>query len=208
MFFCVAAVMMLAVTDYAQALTIEGTEFPLYTEIDDEFATSHGVLFSSDMPFVTFGVETYGGKVKSGISGTDPSRNPEYSYAAFYAKIEITFVDPSDGVTPGVINGTVNALCGDGGGDIDYLRMRAFDASNSLMGTVLSSGTAQQNISFTGTGIHKVIFDRQPNSPTYSSSNTFLDSLSFPTPVPEPCGLVLLSLGGLVLRRKRKHPLG
>ena len=178
-------------TSVADAGTIEGTEYPLYTRIDNQFATSQGGLF---IPFVTFGVD--GGV--TGIYGTDPS-----GYARFWAPIEVTFVLPADGTTPAVVNGTVSAIWGDGGGDVDYLRLRAYDASGSLLGTVNSSGTTWQSISFTGSGIRRAIFDQQPGAP--SSSDTFLDSLTFPTPIPEPATLLIVAAAGLPMLLKRRR---
>jgi hypothetical protein len=47
-------------------------------------------------------------------------------------------------------------------------------------------------ISFTGTGIHRIIIEQNPLGS--STSNTALDFLMFPTPVavPEPAGAVLV----------------
>lgn len=183
---------------------IEGTEFPIYALIDDEFATTEGALFSSNMGFVTLR-RNGGTQGPLGISGTDADGyGPEFGFSAFFAPIEVTFVDPANESTPGIVNGSIIALWGDGGGDFDLLRLRAYDLSGDLLGTVNSSGTTWQTISFTGSGIHRVIFDQAPNA--LGTSDTFIDRLSFPTPVPvpEPSTIALLAIGSVVVARRRK----
>lgn len=187
----------------AVPITIEGTEFPLFTPIDDEYASS-GVLFSSNMPFAT--LSGIGGR--TGIIGTDPGSNPAFGFAQFNAPIRAIFVDPTDGVTPSTVTGTVSAVWGDGGGDLDLMRMRLFDLGGNLIDTVLSQTNTFTTISFTGMGIHSVLFDQQPGAAF--ASDTFLDSFSFDMPMaaaaPEPTTLWLMGLGlSSLAARARKN---
>lgn len=186
---------LLIITQNVEALIIEGSEYPSFTQVDTQFAQSHGVIFDSNKSFVIFGED---GRGVSLIYGTDPSR----PIAAHFAPIELTFVDPADGITPGVVNGTISAIWGDGGGDVDYLRLRAYNYANVLLGTEYSTGATWQSISFTGNGIHKIVFDQAPGAPY--SSDTALDNLSFPMPVavPEPGTVLLFALGAFVLKRR------
>ena len=192
----------------AATVTIEGTELPTLTKVSDQFSMTHGVVFSSNLPWVTFADD--GGRI--GIYGTDPNGNPGFSNLLFNAPIIVDFVNPTDGISPGVVNGMVSAVWGDGGGDTDFLRLRAFDGVGDILGTVLSSGSTWNNISFSGIGIHQLIFDQAPGAPF--SSDTFLDSLTFdlptaapPSAVPVPAaawlfGTALIGLVGFSKRRK------
>ncbi len=183
-------------------ITVDGTEQPQYTSITNQLALSHGVTFSSTMPFVTFGDN---GVNVPGIYGTDPTSNPFANYAFYGSPIEVTFVDMSDGVSPVVVNGTVSAVFGDGGGDTDGIRLRAYDISNNLIGTQTALSVSFGPISITGTGIRKVIFDQSGLGA--GTSDTFLDSLSYdnPTPVPEPGTCAVLGVGLLALMAGRRR---
>lgn len=187
-------------TNSAFSLTIEGDEFPEYTQIDTEFA-SYGVVFNSNMGYVTFGMD--GGRL--GIFGTDSSGDADYSFLKFNAPIEMTFVDPNDFTKPSYVN-ALSAVWGDGGGDVDFLRLRLFDLNDNLIETVLSEGQSWQTIEYSGSGIHKAIFDQQIGAPY--PSDTFLDSLTFDLPtssVPEPATILLFGIGiaGIVISRFR-----
>jgi len=178
----VPLLLLLLVCRPSVAVVIEGTEFPLYTAVDDEFA-DQGARFSSNLPYVTFARNAGGdGQGVLGVFGTDAGGSgPSFGRLLFSAPIVVTFVDPADGTTPAVVNGTVSAVWGDGGGDTDYIRLRAFDKTDNLIGTIYSSATSWGTVEFAGNGIHKVIFDQQPA--VSATSDTFLDRLSFPTPV-------------------------
>ncbi|MEN8108304.1 MAG: VPLPA-CTERM sorting domain-containing protein [Pseudomonadota bacterium] len=198
---------LISMSSHAATVTVEGTELPTLIPVDTQLAVSHGVVFSSNLLYVTFGCMFCGGnEERIGIYGTDPSGRSFESFATFNAPINVRFVSPVDGTTPALVDGTISAVWGDGGGDTDFLRMRAFDINGNLINSAFSSGAIWQSISLDGQGIHSVIFDQQPGSSF--SSDTFLDSLTFNTPVavpiPAAAWLVcsgLLSLLG-VARRK------
>ncbi|MFH1615641.1 MAG: dockerin type I domain-containing protein [Planctomycetota bacterium] len=183
----VICVLVLLMAGGVYAVVIDGTEYPVYTSIDDDFS-SQGVLFSSNLSFVTFGYNGGGdGQGTAGVFGTDPNfSGPSFGYLSFSAPIIVTFVDPADGSTAAIVNGTVSVVAGDGGGDFDYIRMRAYNIFDNLLGTVNSSGKTWQTINLTGNGIHKVIIDQQAGAP--ATSDTFLDSLTFPNPQLPPIG--------------------
>lgn len=111
-----------------------------------------------------------------------------------------------DGITPAVVNGTISAVFGDGGGDTDGIRLRAYDINNNLLGTQTALSVSWGNISITGVGIHKVVFDQSglggPNS------DTFLDWLSYPEPValPSPGPGLMLGASGLLMSARRRRP--
>lgn len=184
------------------AVMITGNELPMYQPISNQLALSHGATFASTLPYCTFG--TNGANV-DGIYGTDPSFPAQYGNAAYYAPIEITFVSMNDGVTPAIVNGTINAVYGDGGGDIDGVRLRAYDINNVLLGTVTALGVTFTNISISGAGIHRIVFDQSGlGDPT---SDTFLDWVQYPEPVVVPgpgvgSAIALASVAPLLRRRR------
>jgi len=169
------------------AVTIEGTEYPIGTAIDDEFVPV-GVVFSSGLGYVTFADDDF-----VGIFGTAAGSSwAGVAGASFSAPIQATFVSPGNAGVPGVVSGTISARFGDGGGDLDSLRLRALDVNNHSIGIATSQAVDFGTISFTGTGIHRIIIEQNPLG--LNSTNTALDFLTFPTPVavPEPAGAVLL----------------
>jgi hypothetical protein len=197
----VALAALVAAAAPASAVIIQGTELPQYTPVTNQLALSHGATFSSTMPFVTFGTN---GVNTVGIYGTDPSFPPLASYAAYYAPIEITFVSMVDGVTPAVVNGTVNGVFGDGGGDLDGIRIRAFDVSNNLLATSYGLGNTWTPISITATGIRTLIFDQSGFGA--GTSDTFLDWIDYSAPVPVPApGAGAAAVMGAVLAMGRRR---
>ena len=110
----------------------------------------------------------------------------------------------ADGVTPTVVNGTINAIFGDNGGDTDGIRFRVYDLSNTLIATQTALSVSYGNISITGTGIHRLVVDQSGlGDPT---SDPFVDWLSYPDPVstPEPGTLGLLFVAALPIIRRRR----
>jgi hypothetical protein len=198
----VAATVTCALAASANAAIVQGTELAPYVAVTNQLATSHGVVFSSlNNPAVTF-TELIPGLW--GIQGTEPWALPANG-GWFNSPIFATFVDPADGVTPAVVNGTISANWGDGGGDFDAVDMRVFDLSNNLITSQTFSGTSFTLISISGVGIARVEF--WPNTNVGSgTSDTGLDWLSFPTPVvPAPgAGLTGLSLASLFAARRRR----
>lgn len=186
----------------ARGVIVEGTELTQYTSVTNQLAMSHGVIFNSTMGFVTFGVN---GASTVGIYGTEPTANPMANYAWYSSPIEITFVDMGDGVSPAVVNGTVTAMFGDGGGDTDGIRVRAYDINNNLIGTQTALSVSWGTISITGVGIRRLVFDQSGlGSPT---SDTFLDWVDFPTPVavPAPGAAAVGALAMVVGTRRRRR---
>lgn len=190
----VCAVIVLASAAVANAVIVQGTELPQYISVTNQLATSHGVTFSSTMPFVTFGTN---GINVDGIYGTDPTFNPLANFAAYLAPIELTFVDMNDGITPAVVNGTISAVFGDGGGDTDGIRMRAFDINNVLLDTQTALTVSWGNISITANGVYRVVFDQSGQGA--GTSDTFLDWVSYPPPVAVPEPATIVALAGALL---------
>lgn len=185
------------------AVVVQGTELPPYIAVTNQLATSHGAVFSSlNSPFVTF-IELVPGTW--GIMGTEPWANPIAGYAWYSSPIFIQFVDPADGVTPAFVNGTVTAMWGDGGGDLDAVDMRAYDLANNLVTAATFTGVGLTQIQVTGAGIHRVEFwaNTFVGSPT---SDTGLDWIDYPTPVvPAPAGILLVpGAGGMAACRRRR----
>jgi MYXO-CTERM domain-containing protein len=183
---------------HAHAVIVEGTELAPYTAVSNQLATSHGVIFSSlNYNAVTF-TEIY--PTLWGVYGCEPWALP--SNGGWYnAPIFVSFVDPSDGVTPAVV-GTFSANWGDGGGDFDAVDLRAYDLANNLILTQTFTGSTLTVISITAPGINRVEFWANTNvgSPT---SDTGFDWIQYPTPqVPAPGAL--LGLAGLALLRRRR----
>lgn len=185
----------------ASAAIVQGTELAPYQDVTNQLAMSHGVIFSSlNYPAVTF-TELMPGLW--GIQGAEPWAPP--SNGGWYnSPIFATFVNPADGVTPAVVNGTVSARWGDGGGDFDAVDMRAYDLSNNLLAAQTFTGTTFTVISLTANGIARVEFWANTNVGA-GTSDTGLDWLSFPTPfVPAPGAGAALAIAGATLARRRR----
>ncbi len=186
----------------AHGMIVQGTELAPYGLVTNQLAMSHGAVFSSlNSPFVTF-IELMPGIW--GVQGTEPWANPIAGYAWYSSPIFINFVDPSNGVTPAVVNGTITAMWGDGGGDMDAVDMRGYDLSNNLVASQTFTGSTFTQIQITGVGIHRVEFWANTNvgSPT---SDTGFDWISYETPtVPTPGVIATLALGMVVVGRRRR----
>jgi hypothetical protein len=186
----------------AHAAIVQGTELPPYQNVTNQLATSHGVTFASlNFPAVTF-TELMPGLW--GIQGAEPWAPPSNG-GWFNSPIFATFVDPNDGVTPAVVNGTVTARWGDGGGDFDAVDMRAYDLANNLIASQTFTGNTFTIISLTAVGINRVEFWANTNVGS-GTSDTGLDWLDFPTPVavPAPSAAAgLLALAAMTARRRR-----
>jgi hypothetical protein len=199
----VATAVVAAAGTSASGIIVEGTELAQWVvPVTNQLALSHGAIFTSNNGHVTFGTN---GVNTIGIYGTEPWAPAPAGYSWYGAPIEVTFVSMNDGVTPAVVNGTITAMFGDGGGDTDGIRMRAYDISNTLISTSFATTVSFGTVSLTGSGIYRVIFDQSGlGSPT---SDTFLDWLDYPTPeaVPAPGALALLGgvLGMASCRRRR-----
>lgn len=196
----IGAAAAVAMTGAARAvIVVQGTELPSYIAVTNQLAMSHGATFTSNNGAVTFG-EMDPGVV--GIFGTDPTGPSMWGYMAFFSPIEVSFVNMGDGITPTIVNGTISAVFGDGGGDTDGIRLRAYDLANNLIGSSTALSATYGNISFTGVGIHRVVFDQSGlGSPT---SDTFLESLTYPDPIPAPGAALLLAAGTLAVRARRR----
>jgi hypothetical protein len=162
---------------------------------------SHGVVFSSLQPYVTFGEMA---NSVWGIFGTDPTANPLAGYAWFFSPIYMNFVDMSDGVTPAAISGTISGVFGDNGGDFDAIDIRVYDPANNLLQTATFSGNSFTPFSFTDSNISRL--EIWPNTNVGSgTSDTFIDWISFPMPVPAPgAGLAMLIAGSACATRRRR----
>src|SRR5262245_20938526 len=111
------------------AATIEGNEYPIGTAFDNEFVPA-GAVLSAGLGYVTFANDDF-----VGIFGTAPgSAWAGVAGASFSAPIQVIFVVPGNASLPGVVNGTISARYGDGGGDLDSLRLRALDIHNQSIG--------------------------------------------------------------------------
>jgi len=89
-------------TTVGEVVTIDGTEFPEGTSIDDEFS-SVGVLFDSGLGYVTFATDDF-----TGIFGTAPDSTwAGVDGASISAPIHATFIAPGNSLVPGIVNGTI-----------------------------------------------------------------------------------------------------
>lgn len=184
----------------ASAIIVEGTELAPYQAVSNQLAMSHGVIFSSlNYPAVTF-TELMPGLW--GIQGAEPWAPPS-SGGWFNSPIFANFVNPADGVTPAVVNGTVSARWGDGGGDLDAVDMRAYDLNNNLLAAQTFTTTDFSIISLTANGIARVEFWANTNVGA-GTSDTGLDWLMYPTPVPAPGAAGALALAAAALTRRRR----
>ncbi|HYE61638.1 MAG TPA: hypothetical protein VD997_06555 [Phycisphaerales bacterium] len=196
----IAAGVCALVAGAAQGVIVEGTELAPYTAVSNQLASSHGVLFSSlNYPAVTF-TEVY--PTIWGVQGCEPWALP--SNGGWYSSpIFVSFVDPSDGVTPAVV-GTFSANWGDGGGDFDAVDLRAYDLSNNLILTQTFTGIGLTQISITAAGINRVEFWANTVVGDVTSDTGF-DWISYPTPqVPGP-GVVAVMAGGLMAGARRRR---
>lgn len=182
------------------AVIVQGTELAPYIAVTNQLAMSHGATFASlNYPAVTF-TELIPGTW--GVQGAEPFSPP--SNGGWYnAPIFVEFVDPADGVTPAIVNGTITAMWGDGGGDFDAVDLRAYDLANNLITTQTFSGITFTQIQITASGIHRLEFWANTIVGA-GTSDTGWDWLDYPTPqVPAPGAGVALVLAGWGLRRRR-----
>ncbi len=185
----------------AFGVIVQGTELAPYQAVTNQLAQSHGAVFSSlNNPAVTF-TELMPGLW--GIQGTEPWALPANG-GWFNSPIFLQFVDPSDGVTPAVVNGTVSAMWGDGGGDFDAVDMRAYDLANNLITSQTFTGSTFTLIQLTGVGIHRVEFWANTNVGS-GTSDTGLDWVQYPTPVVPAPGALGLLLAGLIPAARRRR---
>ncbi|MBS0196418.1 MAG: hypothetical protein JSR77_06645 [Planctomycetes bacterium] len=201
--FSAAIAALLAAASASHAIIVQGTELSPYIAVTNQLAMSHGAKFSSlNNPFVTF-TELIPGTW--GIQGTEPWANPIGGYSWYSSPIFVDFVDPADGTTPAVVNGTISAMWGDGGGDLDGVDMRAYDLSNNLVTSGTFTGVTFTQIQVTGVGIHRIEFwaNTMVGGP---NSDTGLDWLSYPTPsIPAPGAVAALAVVAVSrLRRPRR----
>lgn len=183
----------------AGAVIVQGTELPALTPVTNQLAMSHGVVFSSlNSPDVVFTQLVPG---LMGIQGTEPWA-PATNGGWYNSPIFVKFVSMSDGVTPATVSGTITAMWGDGGGDMDAVDMRAFDLNNNLVAAQTFTGTTFTQIQLSGLGIHRLEFWANTNVGA-GTSDTGLDWLDYPTPqVPAPGPLAVVAVGLLALRRR------
>lgn len=196
-----AAIIAVLAAAPAHAITVQGTELAPYQAVTNQLATSHGVLFTSlNNPAVTF-TELIPGTW--GIQGTEPWSLPANG-GWFNSPIFITFVDPSDGVTPATVTGNITALWGDGGGDFDAVDMRLFDLSNTLIASQTFTGSTFTQIQMNASAVARVEFWTNTNIGS-GTSDTGLDWITYPTPVvPTPVSAgIVFALGTFRLRRRR-----
>ena len=92
----------------------------------------------------------------------------------------------------------VSFTVGDAGYDLDEFEIRSYDMGDTLIDVQNVSGTSRFPVTISVPEIHRVEVDF---SGEYGYS---LDDLSFNNPVPEPCTLLLLGLGGLAVLIKRR----
>ena len=103
-----------------------------------------------------------------------------------------------------MVNGTVSARWGDGGGDFDAVDMLAYDLNNNLIASQTFTGTTFTVISLTASGIARVEFWAN-TSVGAGTSDTGLDWLMYPTPfVPAPGAGAMLALAGATMARRRR----
>ena len=197
---CTIGVAALGAASACPAMIIQGTELPPLTPVTTQLGVGYGATFSSlNNPEVVF-TELIPGTY--GVQGTEPWALP--SNGGWYSSpIFVTFVDPADGTTPATVSGTISAMWGDGGGDLDGVDMRGYDLSNNLVASGTFTGVSFTQIQITGANIHRVEFWANTNvgAPT---SDTGFDWISYPTPSPAPGTVALLGLGGMVSMRRRR----
>jgi hypothetical protein len=203
--FLVAAVGMTSgICPTASAFIVQGTELAPYTAVTNQLASSHGVIFSSlNYNGVTF-TELIPGTW--GVQGCEPWSPP--SNGGWYnSPIFMQFVDPSDGVTPATVSGTITLMWGDGGGDFDAVDMRLFDLSNNLIAAQTFSGQSFTQIQMTATGVYRIELWANTNIGA-GTSDTGFDWISYPTPVgvptPGAASAAAIALGAMSSTRRRR----
>lgn len=182
----VSAIVLIA-SSGPDAIRVNGDEVPDCDPLTDQLVATHFVRFSSNLGWSVLHERAYrqldeGFDAESTgpglIYGTVEYGVPECSYLTFRAVHEISFVDPDDLASPGVVNGEIRFQWGDGGGDLDHIVVNAWDPEGSLVSTVRDSSTSYQEISISGSRIHRVEF-RPAGART--SDNT-IDWIEYPRP--------------------------
>jgi len=157
---------------------------------------SDGVIFgkagtSSGVAVVRDGFAPSSGS--NSVTGLDASGIIPGTRGACVGDIYFSFVQPGTS-TPGVTNSVLFTI-GDGGADLDVFQIRSYNLSNVLINTQNVSKEWRFLVTVNTPGIHRVEIDFTGD---YGYS---MDDLIFNAPVPEPATLLLVGLGGLILRR-------
>jgi len=138
------------------------------------------------------------------FTGTDPSGGAEYVYAyqffvnvgsnpLYLATIAVDDPDAANQAALGTTSGVAPGLL-----SLDPVGTKSF--VSLFNPTVVTAGSNSQVVLFTS-----------PNPPTYGTTSvTFVaapavvSATLIPTPLPEPATMVLLAMGGLLIRRRRR----
>lgn len=131
------------------------------------------------------------------VAGLDISGNiPGTESGGRVGDIYFSFVLP--GTQTSAYTNYVSFTVGDSGFDLDEFEIRSYDLADKLIDVQNVSGISRFPVTIDMPEIHRVEVD-------FSGEFGYsLDDLSFENPVPEPSTILLFSLGGLAVMKKRR----
>jgi hypothetical protein len=170
-----------------------GNPVPEISKITDQYSDL-GIVFSNAV-LVPLG---YGHAPSGqyGIGSIDSNGNLDYG-----TPITVSFVYPTDGVTPGVTN-SFSLVTDMIGGTGNTVSISAYSLDGSFVGSVgRPEGTGGETFEISNIGnFHSLVID----SSYGIGGGVALDMFNYGVITPEPATLSLLALGGLLLRRRKK----